>query len=105
MEEKRHVIWNVTMTSMHNFDTRVDIWDHELKVFTFTSEQRAKDYLEFLQELDACYRQEEGYDEDNKSRWCIRRHFLNPGLDNADDEHYDKDSLKEQKAKKRRVDE
>ncbi len=92
-------IWNVTETTIDELFSSVNPFDHKLKVFTFTSQERAEEYLDFLQR-----RHSSNVDEDNDMKksvefqtvWCIQRHILNPDASCVLTQHYDLETLKEQ---------
>ncbi len=92
-------VWILTETIMDDFHTRVNLWDHELNVFVFTSEERAKHYLKGLKLIEEELVDEVDDEEPNtQRRWFIKKHPLNPSF-SYDGEHYDQDSLEEQNPK------
>jgi hypothetical protein len=110
-------VWILTETIMDYLHTRVNLWDHDLNVYVFTSEQRANNHLKGLKllkkpellkrlemdsdaeindsELDDSESDNDGYE----TRWFIKKHPLNPKT-SMDGEHYDTDSLVEKNPKK-----
>ena len=112
-------VWILTETIMDDLHTRFNLWDHDLNVYVFTSEERAKNYLKLIKlskkpellkkleldsdaeiddsELDSDSELDES---DTQTKWFIKKHPLNPHI-SMDGEHYDTDSLIEQNPKKR----
>ena len=43
---------SVTETILYKLGTRIDIWDHELKIFTFTAEENPLNYVKELDFLE-----------------------------------------------------
>lgn len=85
-------LWVVTETRMNSFKP----FDHQLGIWIFTSEQKAQDYLKLLMNI-AKGESDEGdvsNDEDNEiSKYCIKKHIINPTIENICEIHYDRDVL------------
>jgi hypothetical protein len=90
-------VWILTETIMDDLHTRVNLWDHDLNVFVFTSEERAQNYLKGLKLVEKELDDDESNDgeADTQTRWFIKKHELNPDF-SVDGQHYDEDSLMEQ---------